>query len=70
MVYVIGIIGFIGGFGLALKVVGWLLRDRTREELLEDKGLRITYGLLSWGIATFSAYCAVMVFKYYFPTYS
>ena len=70
MIYVMGVFGFIGGFALALKLVGYLLRDRSREELLEDKGLRVTYGLLTWGIAAFTSYCAILMFKFYFPTYS
>ena len=70
MLYVMGIFGFISGFALALKLVGYLLRQRSREELLEDKGLRTTYGLLTWGIAAFTAYCAVLAFKFYFPEYS
>lgn len=67
MVYVIGILGFVCGFALALQIIAHLLKDRSREELLEDRGLRLTYGLLTWGIAGFSAYCAVMLYKYYFP---
>lgn len=67
MVYVAGILGFIGGFALAMKILGYLLKDRSREELLQDRGLRLTYGLLAWGVAGFSAFCAVTLYKYYFP---
>lgn len=66
MIYVVGVLGFICGFALALQIIARLLKERTREELLEDKGLRMTYGLLTWGIAGFSAYCTVMLYKYYF----
>jgi divalent metal cation (Fe/Co/Zn/Cd) transporter len=67
MVYVAGIIGFIGGFVLALQILGRLLKDRPREDLLQDKSLRFTYGLLAWGVAGFSAFCAVTLYRFYFP---
>lgn len=67
MVYVIGIIGFISGFCLGMWILGHLLKDRSREELLQDKSLRMTYGLLTWGVAGLTAYCAVALYKYYFP---
>lgn len=67
MVYVVAILGLIAGFVLALHIVGYLLRDRPREDLLTDRGLRMTYGLLAWALAALTSYCAVVVFKYYFP---
>lgn len=67
MVYVVAVLGLVVGFGLALQVVGFLLRDRPREDLLKDRGLRMTYGLLAWAIAALTSYCAVVVFRYYFP---
>ncbi len=67
MIYVVGIFGFICGFVLALQLLGRLLKDRSREELLEDKGLRFTYGLLAWGVAGFVSFCAVTLYKFYFP---
>lgn len=67
MVYVIGILGFISGFVLGLRILGYLLRDRSREDLLSDKGLRMSYGLLTWAIAGFCSYGAIVLFRYYFP---
>lgn len=67
MIYLVGIIGFVAGFALSLRVLGYLLKDRPAEDLLEDRGLRLTYGLLAWGIAALTAFCAVAVYKSYFP---
>lgn len=67
MLYIVGIVGFIGGFALAMKLIAYLLKDRPREDLLEDRGLRFTYGLLAWGVAGFTAFCAVTMYKIYFP---
>ncbi len=67
MIYLVGIIGFVAGFALALRVLAYLLKDRPTEDFLADRGVRFTYGLLAWGIAGFTAFCAVMVYKTYFP---
>ena len=67
MIYVMAIVGFLGGFSLAIWLIGYLLKDRPREDLLNDRGLRLTYGLLAWTIAGFSAYCTIMLYKFYFP---
>ncbi len=66
MIYVVGIIGFIAGFALGLKILGYLLKDRSQEDLLQDKSLRMTYGLLAWAIAGLTAFCAIHAYKMYF----
>lgn len=66
MIYVVGIVGFIAGFALGLRIIGYLLKDRSPQDLLEDKSLRMTYGLLAWGIAGLTAFCAIHVYKMYF----
>lgn len=66
MVYVVGTIGFIGGFVLGLVILQGLLRDRSRAELLEDNGLKWTYGLFNWFVAAVSAYACVQLYKVYF----
>lgn len=66
MIYVVGIFGFIAGFALGLRIIGYLLKDRSQEDLLGDKSLRMTYGLLAWGIAGFTAFCAIQAYKMYF----
>lgn len=67
MIYVVGIAGFVAGFALALRILGYLLKGRSHEDLLEDRGLRMTYGLLAWGIAGLASFCAVVLYKMYFP---
>lgn len=66
MVYVVGIIGFIGGFALGQMILYVLLRERSRKELLENSSLKWTYGVLGWLIAGLGAYSAVITYQFYF----
>ncbi|MBL4804101.1 MAG: hypothetical protein JKY71_04485 [Alphaproteobacteria bacterium] len=68
MVYVAGILGFIGGFILGQMVLHFLLRHKSTEELLNDKGLKYTYGLLCWAMAALGAYSFVSMYNLYFPS--
>lgn len=68
MVYVVGIVGFIGGFILGQMVLHFLLRHKSTEELLNDKSLKYTYGLLGWVLAGVGAYSFVSMYNLYFPT--
>lgn len=65
MVYIIGILGFIAGFVLGLLILKQLLKDRSRQELLESEKLKWTYGVLNWLVAGIVSYCAVMLYKIY-----
>lgn len=66
MVYVVGTIGFFSGFVLGVFIINALLRDRSKRELLEDTGLKWTYGLFAWAIAGVTAYAAVQSYYIYF----
>lgn len=66
MIYVFGILGFIGGFGLGQILLYFLLRQYSREQLLHDKNLRWTYGILNWLIAALGSYSFVVVYQQYF----
>jgi hypothetical protein len=66
MVYAVGLLGFICGFCLMLLVLNALLRGVPRTELLGNKALQIRYGLLTWGVAAFSAWAATFIYKSYF----
>ena len=66
MVYGIGILGFIGGFLFGQMVLYFLLRHKTREELLNDRYLKLKYGLLNWGMAALGAFSFVEMYKFYF----
>ena len=59
MVYVVGTIGFFAGFALGIMILNGLLKNRSREELLEDRGLKWTYGLFAWIVAGVTSYAAV-----------
>lgn len=66
MIYIFGIIGFVGGFILGQALLLYLLRSRPRAELLDNKMLKWTYGVLNWVIAAIGAYCFVYLYHFYF----
>ena len=66
MIYAFGIFGFIGGFILGQGLLLYLLRQRPREELLNNKSLKLTYGLLNWVIAGIASYACVYLYHLYF----
>lgn len=63
----VGIVGFIGGFALGQMLLYFLLRHKTNEELLNDKSLKLKFGLLCWGCAILGCYGFIESYKYYFP---
>ena len=66
MVYVVGFIGLIFGFGMGQALLFFLLRDVPKEDLLEDETIKYKYGLLNWIVAVFGAYLAVSIYNRYF----
>ena len=66
MVYVAGTIGLIAGFMLGLMVLSFLLRDVSKEDLLNDPYIKWKYGMLNWGIAILCSYGAVLMYQRYF----
>lgn len=66
MVYVAGVVGFIGGFAIGLMFLFFLLRNASQEDLLNDPYLKWKYGLINWGFAGLGAYSAVATYKEYF----
>jgi hypothetical protein len=66
MVYVAGVIGFLGGFVLGQMLLFYMLRHRSVEDLKKDRYLKWTYGLLNWGVAALGAYCSVVMYNQYF----
>jgi hypothetical protein len=69
MVYVAGIIGFIGGFGLGQLLLLRLLKNRSTEELLTNKYLKLQYGIMNWVIAGASAYVMVQMYDLFIASY-
>ena len=63
MVYLVGVLGFIGGFVLGQALLMRLLKGRTKEELLSDKYLKWKYGTLNWLIAALGSASAVMLYE-------
>ena len=67
MIYVIGFIGFVCGFALGQIILMGLLKNRSRDELLNNSNLRV-YGLLNWFVAAASAYAFIQVYSLYFAS--
>lgn len=65
MVYVVGIVGFIGGFYAGQLILLFLLRHKTAEQLTTDPTLKI-YGLLNWVVAVLGAVAFVAIYRNYF----
>lgn len=66
MVYIFGIVGFLGGFSMGLLLIHFFLKSRSKRDLVEDKSLRWTYGVLVWLCAGLGAWAAVVVWGQYF----
>lgn len=66
MVYVLGVIGFISGFIAGQMLLLFLLRNVSKEDMLNDKYIKVKYGLLNWIIAILGSYSAVMMYERYF----
>ena len=65
MVYVVGFFGFLAGFALGqLLLVRWL-KDRSREDLLNDRNLRWSYGVFNWLVAGLCCWLSVVMYNQY-----
>lgn len=65
MVYVVGVIGFIGGFCAGQMMLLFLLRHKTTEQLKTDPTLKI-YGFLNWIVAGLGTAAFVGIYRIYF----
>ena len=65
MVYIVGIIGFIGGFCAGQLLLMFMLRHKSNSDLLGDKSLRV-YGLLNWLMAGLGASAGITLYHHYF----
>lgn len=65
MVYGIGVLGFVLGFIFGQMVLYFLLRHKSKKELVEDDSLKWTYGLLNWVFAGIGSYLFVSQYNYY-----
>ncbi len=63
MIYAIGIFGFIGGFIGGLALLKFLLRNRSRRELAEDKNLWWRYGWIGWACAFAGSWGMMQIYQ-------
>ena len=63
MIYMAGTVGFIGGFILGLMLLSFLLRNVSKEDLVNDPYIKWKYGILNWVIAIFGAYVGVSIYE-------
>ncbi len=66
MVYIVGFTGLVLGFFAGQLLLLFLLRQRSNREILSDKSIKWTYGLLNWILAGIGAYSAIMLYNIYF----
>jgi uncharacterized membrane protein YfcA len=66
MVYVLSVIGFIGGFALGLFFIQLFLKNKSNEELLKDRGLKWKFGLIPWIGAIIGAYSMMVICTEFF----
>ncbi len=65
MVYLVGLGGLIGGFMAGQLLLLFLLRHRSRRDLLTDRSIRWTYGLINWAVAGLGLWLAVSLYNRY-----
>lgn len=65
MVYVVGVVGLIGGFCAGQLLLMFLLRNKTNAELKTDSSLKI-YGLINWVVAALGMVTMLWLYKLYF----
>jgi hypothetical protein len=66
MIYIFGTVGFFVGFLTGQVLLAYLLRNKSRDDLLLDKGLRWKYGTLNWLVAFLTAGSAVYLYQNWF----
>lgn len=66
MIYVAGFFGFIGGFALGMLVLMFLLKNVSKEDLLNDPYIKWKYGVLNWVIAGLGTYSAINMYERFF----
>lgn len=68
MIWLAAIFGLLAGFAAGQMVLLRLLKDRSRQELLNDRTLRWKYGTLNWLIAVVFCLAAIWLYRYYDPS--
>lgn len=65
MVYFIGFVGLALGFALGQLLLAYLLKDYTKQQLLEDRDLRVKYGVINWFLALLGCVASVWMYQNY-----
>lgn len=66
MVYLFGLMGFLGGFMAGLLVINIFLRGVSRNDLLHNRSYRWTYGVAVWLFAALGVYAGLLMHARYF----
>ena len=66
MVYLFGILGFLGGFMAGLIVINIFLHNVSKQDLLTTRSYRWTYGLAVWVFAGIGSYAGMWMHGRYF----
>ncbi len=66
MVYLFGILGLLGGFMAGLIVINIFLQNVSKQDLLNNRSYRWTYGLAVWIFAGIGCYGGVWMHGRYF----
>jgi hypothetical protein len=66
MVYIFGAFGLAFGFAIGLGVINVLLRNRSMNDIKDNKSARWTYGLTVWGLAAIGCWLGVGIYNQYF----
>lgn len=66
MVYVFGFIGFVLGFIFGQFFLFFLLRNTSKEDLLNDRYLKLKYGTINWSLAFAGTYFMLLMYDRYF----
>jgi hypothetical protein len=64
MEWVAAIIGFIGGFMVGQWILMHLLQGIPTNELINNKKLRLKYGIINWLVAIIGGVCSMKLYEY------
>lgn len=64
-IYIAAGIGLCLGFGIGQVIIYMMLADTPKEELQENKKLKIQYGLINWAVALLGALIASYLYRWY-----
>jgi hypothetical protein len=68
MVYLAGLIGFIGGFAIGQGALYILLKSRSTDDILHNRNIRWTYGVFNWLIAGLCCWLCIVMYNLNYPS--